>query len=88
MIFQQVSIHMIQAQLCSLVVHICEQQYLLDSKQDIRSSVGYLSFPDNGNCKYCCLLDNKDIQNHPYDAEQYPFINTETILFRLKRDLL
>lgn len=64
---------MVQVQLCSLVVHIREQHYLLDSKQTTRSSVGYLSFPGNGNCKYCCLLDNKDIQNNPYDAEQCPF---------------
>ncbi len=44
----------------------------MDSKQLAQSSIGGdLWFLDNENCKYCCLLDNKDMQNYPYNAERY-----------------
>ena len=62
---------MIQAQLYSLVVCIRIQQHLMDSKQIAQSSMGDLRFSNNDSCKYCCLLDSKDIQNYPYDAERY-----------------
>ena len=71
---------MIQAQLYSLVAYLCEQRFLMDSKYIAHSSMGYLWFSDNEICKHCCLLDNKDIQNYPYDAEQYLFMNRDTIM--------
>ena len=78
---------MIQAQLYSLVAYICKQQFSMDSKF-AQSSMGYLCLSDTGSHKCSCLLDNKDMQNYPYDAERYLFMNRDTILSHLKRNLL
>jgi len=60
---------MAQARLCSLVVQTYEQRYLLINNKSVYLSVGCLVFSVNESTKRW-LVDNKDMKNHPYDAEQ------------------